>query len=60
MALCMLVSVECLFSADKIENNARELLESITKLKPTSSKGSYLKSISLSSTMSKGIAVDKK
>ena len=47
------------FSADKIKNNARELLESIIKLKPTSSKGSYLRSISLSSTMSKGIAVDK-
>ncbi|MEM7055430.1 MAG: 50S ribosomal protein L1 [Bacteroidota bacterium] len=47
------------FSADKIENNVRELIGSIIKLKPTSAKGGYLRNISLSSTMSKGVAVDK-
>lgn len=47
------------FSADKIERNVRELIGGIIKLKPTSAKGNYLKNISLSSTMSKGIAIDK-
>lgn len=47
------------FSGEQIKNNARELIESILKLKPASSKGSYLESISLASTMSKSIAVDK-
>ena len=47
------------FSDKQIKNNARELIESILKLKPASSKGSYLESISLASTMSKSIAVDK-
>lgn len=47
------------FSADKIEKNVCELIGSIIKLKPTSAKGNYLKNISLSSTMSKGIAIDK-
>lgn len=47
------------FSDEQIKNNARELIESILKLKPASSKGSYLKSISLASTMSKSISVDK-
>ena len=46
------------FSADKIKDNAAELINMVTKLKPASSKGTYLQSISLSSTMSPGIKVD--
>jgi large subunit ribosomal protein L1 len=48
------------FSADKIEGNAKELLSTLIKLKPTSSKGVYVKSIFMSSTMSPSIAVDSK
>ena len=48
------------FSADKIQGNAQELLTTIMKLKPTSSKGIYVKSIFMSSTMSPSIAVDSK
>ncbi|MHA7877804.1 MAG: 50S ribosomal protein L1 [Bacteroidota bacterium] len=47
------------FSHDQLKRNALELLGSIIKLKPASSKGSYIKSISLSSTMSQGVFVDK-
>lgn len=46
------------FSADKIKDNAAELINAVVKLKPSSSKGTYLRSISLSSTMSPGIKVD--
>ena len=46
------------FSADKIRDNAAELINTVVKLKPASSKGTYLQSISLSSTMSPGIKVD--
>ncbi len=48
------------FSADKIESNAKELLSTLIKLKPTASKGIYVKSIFMSSTMSPSIAVDSK
>ena len=48
------------FSADKIEENAKELLSTLIKLKPTASKGVYVKSIFVSSTMSPSIAVDSK
>ena len=48
------------FDADKIEGNANELLQTIIKLKPTTSKGIYIKSIYMSSTMSPGIEVDAK
>ena len=48
------------FSADKIQDNAQELLTTIMKLKPTSAKGIYVKSIFMSSTMSPSIAVDSK
>lgn len=47
------------FSADKIKDNAAELINMVVKLKPASSKGTYIQSISLSSTMSPGIMVDK-
>jgi large subunit ribosomal protein L1 len=48
------------FSSDKIEGNAKELLSTLIKLKPTASKGVYVKSIFMSSTMSPSIAVDSK
>jgi len=48
------------FSADKIADNAREFLSTINKLKPTAAKGTYMKSIYLSSTMSPGIQIDVK
>jgi large subunit ribosomal protein L1 len=48
------------FGADKIEGNAKELLTTLVKLKPQSSKGIYIKSIFMSSTMSPGIEIDTK
>ncbi len=48
------------FSADKIVGNANELLQTLIKMKPTSSKGTYIKSIYLSSTMSPSLAIDPK
>ncbi len=48
------------FSPEKIVDNAREFLQTITKLKPASSKGTYMKSVFMSSTMSKGIQIDVK
>ncbi|WP_299252711.1 50S ribosomal protein L1 [uncultured Lacinutrix sp.] len=48
------------FSADKIKENANELLTTLMKLKPTASKGVYVKSIFMSSTMSPSIAVETK
>jgi len=47
------------FTADKIAENAGEIIKTISKLKPASSKGTYFRSIYLSSTMSPGIAIDK-
>ena len=48
------------FDADKILGNANELMQTLVKLKPSSSKGVYIKSVSLSSTMSPGIPVEFK
>lgn len=48
------------FSADKIVDNAREFLQTINKLKPTAAKGTYMKSVYMSSTMSPGIQIDVK
>ena len=48
------------FDVDKIAENAEELLQTIIKLKPTAAKGTYIKSIYLSSTMSPGINIDTK
>jgi large subunit ribosomal protein L1 len=48
------------FDPANIEENANELLQSIVKLKPTASKGIYIKSISMSSTMSPSIQIDTK
>ena len=48
------------FSEDKIKENALEVIRMIEKLKPTAAKGTYMKSISVSSTMSPGVRVDAK
>ena len=47
------------FEPDKIRENALEMLQTVSKLKPSSSKGTYFRSITLSSTMSNGITIDK-
>ncbi|MFN9393886.1 MAG: 50S ribosomal protein L1 [Flavobacteriales bacterium] len=46
------------FDAQKLAENANELLQTIVKLKPSAAKGTYIKSISLSSTMSPGVHVE--
>ena len=48
------------FEAEKIRENAAELLNTLLKLKPTASKGTYVKSVYMSSTMSPAIAVEVK
>lgn len=48
------------FEKDKIVDNARELLQTVIKLKPASAKGTYIKSIYLSSTMSPGVQIEPK
>ena len=48
------------FDASKIADNADELIQTIVKLKPSSSKGSYIKSIVMSSTMGAGVKIDTK
>jgi len=48
------------FEQDKLIENAKELLATIVKLKPSSAKGTYVKSVFMSSTMSPGIRIDEK
>lgn len=48
------------FDAQKIADNANELLQTLIKLKPSSAKGAYMKSIFISSTMSPGVEIDVK
>ena len=48
------------FDADKIVDNAHEIIQTLIKMKPTAAKGTYIKSIHLSSTMSPAIALDPK
>ncbi|QQS50274.1 MAG: 50S ribosomal protein L1 [Bacteroidota bacterium] len=48
------------FTPEKLAENAREFIHTIVKLKPTSAKGTYIRSIALSSTMSPGVRVDAK
>ncbi|MGV0939564.1 50S ribosomal protein L1 [Empedobacter sp. ULE_I140] len=48
------------FDADKIKENANELIQTLIKLKPTAAKGTYVKSITLSTTQSVGVSVDPK
>lgn len=47
------------FSPEKIMDNANEVIQTIAKLKPASAKGTYIRSIHISSTMSPGITIDK-
>ena len=47
------------FTPEKIYENALELITTINKLKPASAKGTYFKTIGLSSTMSSGVSIDK-
>ena len=47
------------FSKEKIVDNATEMLNTVSKLKPASAKGTYFKSIHISSTMSPGITIDQ-
>jgi large subunit ribosomal protein L1 len=47
------------FGPEQIMDNARELINTIVKLKPSTAKGTYVKSVTLSSTMSPGITIDK-
>ena len=47
-------------TAEQISGNAKELINTIIRLKPAAAKGTYIKSIFLSSTMSKGIKIDPK
>ncbi len=48
------------FSADKIADNAKELLDTLIKMKPAASKGIYMKSVFMSSTMSPSVQLDPK
>ena len=48
------------FTPDQIRGNAKEFIQTLIKLKPTAAKGTYIKSIYLSSTMSAGIKIDPK
>ena len=47
------------FDSIKIEENAVKLIDSVIKLKPSTTKGNYFKSISISSTMSSAVKIDK-
>lgn len=48
------------FTPDKLADNAAELIQNLVKAKPSSAKGTYLRTITISSTMSPGIAIDTK
>ena len=48
------------FSPDQLSENAQELISTLIKMKPSSAKGTYMRSVSVASTMSPGIAVDTK
>lgn len=48
------------FSSDKIADNAKELLDTLNKMKPTASKGIYMRSVFMSSTMSPSLQLDPK
>lgn len=47
------------FDAQKIRENVREMMQTVAKLKPASAKGTYIKSVNLSTTMSPSISIDK-
>jgi large subunit ribosomal protein L1 len=56
----MLVLEEFLSMLIKLYDNAHEIIQTLIKLKPTAAKGTYIKSIHLSCTMSPAIALDPK
>jgi large subunit ribosomal protein L1 len=47
------------FTSEQLAENAAELIQVLSKLKPSSAKGTYFRSINLSSTMSPGVKIDK-
>lgn len=47
------------FEADQLKDNVNELMNILSKLKPSAAKGTYIRSVTLSSTMSPGIKIDK-
>jgi large subunit ribosomal protein L1 len=47
------------FTPEKLAENAQEIMATLMRLKPSSAKGTYVKTISLSSTMSPGVTIDK-
>jgi len=48
------------FDGEKIRENANELIQTLIKMKPSAAKGTYIKSVYLSATMSPGVQVDSK
>lgn len=48
------------FSAEKLRDNAQEVLGTLVKMKPSSAKGTYMKSVTVASTMSPGVKIDPK
>jgi large subunit ribosomal protein L1 len=46
------------FDADKLSQNVRAFVEAVTRAKPSGAKGTYLKKVSISSTMGPGVSVD--
>lgn len=48
------------FSADKLRDNAQELLDTLNRMKPASTKGAYMKSVTVASTMSPGVKISTK
>lgn len=48
------------FSPDKIQDNAKEVIDTLVRMKPSAAKGTYLQTVTISSTMSPGIKVDIK
>ncbi|MBA3805948.1 MAG: 50S ribosomal protein L1, partial [Acidobacteria bacterium] len=47
------------FDADKIQDNARMLLDAVVKAKPTTAKGKYVKKVNLAATMTPGVLLDE-
>ena len=48
------------FTAEQLVQNADELLQTVIKMKPSSAKGTYMRSVSVASTMSPGVKIDSK
>jgi len=46
------------FGADKLRDNARAMIDTLLRLKPASAKGTYMKSVTLSTTMGPGVKID--